>query len=173
MSEIVKTYRQPVPALRFIGIRYGEADRENGSFAAKWGEWFSRGTFAALEPIVGEIPGYPDSDAYVGLMRYREGEPFEYWIGMYAAAGTPVPDGFACVDFSAGEMAVAWVYDSEGEVYGREEDAMHALEEAGIPVARTPDGAIWCAERYVCPRFTTPDEKGCVILDLCFPAQHI
>ena len=70
-------------------------------------------------------------------------------------------------------MAVAWVYGSEGEVYGREEDAMHALEEAGIPVARTPDGAIWCAERYVCPRFTTPDEKGCVILDLCFPAQHI
>ena len=26
----------------------------------------------------------------------------------------------------------------------------------------------WCFERYCCPRFTTPDEKGNIILDICF-----
>ncbi len=30
------------------------------------------------------------------------------------------------------------------------------------------DGAFWFFERYQCPRFTTPDEKGNVILDMCY-----
>ncbi|MEA4822657.1 MAG: hypothetical protein VB111_00885 [Clostridiaceae bacterium] len=171
MPEIIKTYRQPVPALRFIGIEYGDADRQNGTFGAKWGEWFAHGTFDKLERAIGKVPGYDDTDAYLGLMWYLEGAPFRYWIGMFTAAGSPVPDGFTCVDFPTGDLAVAWIYGKENELYCHEDIAINALTAAGIPVALEPDGALWCVERYVCPRFTTPDEKGCVILDLCFPAQ--
>jgi hypothetical protein len=30
----------------------------------------------------------------------------------------------------------------------------------------------WCFERYNCPRFTTPDEKGNVILDYGISIEH-
>jgi len=33
------------------------------------------------------------------LMRCKDGEPFEYWIGMFMPANTVVPEGFAYVDF--------------------------------------------------------------------------
>jgi hypothetical protein len=26
----------------------------------------------------------------------------------------------------------------------------------------------WCFERYACPRYTTPDKNGNIILDICF-----
>jgi hypothetical protein len=45
MSEIIKTYKQHVPALRFIGKKYGDQDRVNGGFGVKWGEWFSNRWF--------------------------------------------------------------------------------------------------------------------------------
>lgn len=35
MYEIVKTYKQAIPAMRFIGMKYGDADRVNGGFGAK------------------------------------------------------------------------------------------------------------------------------------------
>jgi len=30
------------------------------------------------------------------------------------------------------------------------------------------DGSLWCIERYCCPRYTTPDEKGKIIMDCCY-----
>lgn len=37
MSEIIKVYRQSVPTLRFIGKKYGDSDRVNGTFGKQWG----------------------------------------------------------------------------------------------------------------------------------------
>ena len=42
------------------------------------------------------------------------------------------------------------------------------LEEEGFAWKADKDGVMWCFERYSCPRFTTPDEEGNVILDMCF-----
>ena len=83
MFEIKNVYRQALPATRFIGRKYSDADRVNGSFANKWGEWFSQGYFETLEQLTIPEPFFEDSDAYIGLMRWKEGEPFEYWIGMF------------------------------------------------------------------------------------------
>lgn len=47
--EIVKTYRQSIPAVRFIGKKYGDGDRVNGGFGQQWGEWFQNGWFDVLE----------------------------------------------------------------------------------------------------------------------------
>ncbi|NLN40953.1 MAG: hypothetical protein GX160_03010 [Clostridiales bacterium] len=49
MAEIIKTYRQSVPAMRFIGKKYEDKDRVNGGFAKQWEEWFSNGWFEVLE----------------------------------------------------------------------------------------------------------------------------
>lgn len=172
MAEIIKTYRQTLPALRFIGKRYSDADRVDGTFGSKWGEWFQQGWFTVLEQAAGDSLKNlcEDGDAYLGLMRGKEGEPFQYWIGMFVPAGTAVPEGFSSVDFPTLEMAVAWVQGKEetGEVYGQEEKCLQALAQAGMDVRPARDGALWCLERYACPRFTTPDAQGNIILDICF-----
>ncbi|MCL2665435.1 MAG: hypothetical protein FWE82_07475 [Defluviitaleaceae bacterium] len=71
MAEIIKTYRQSIPAMRFIGKKYEDGDRVNGSFGAKWGEWFANGWFGEIErQIDGDMKNiYEDGDAYIGLMR--------------------------------------------------------------------------------------------------------
>ncbi len=42
------------------------------------------------------------------------------------------------------------------------------LREEGFEGVLDADGACWFFERYGCPRFTVPDEKGNVILDIGF-----
>jgi len=49
MAEIIKTYKQSVPEMRFVGKKYGNADRVNGTFGAKWGEWFQNGWFEEIK----------------------------------------------------------------------------------------------------------------------------
>lgn len=167
MTEIIKTYRQSVPALRFVGIKYGDADRVNGGFGAKWGEWFEKKRFDELEKSRGGAPGFEDSGAYIGLMRWMEGEPFEYWIGIFFPEGAAVPAGYIFVDFPASDLGVAWIKGKENDVYMKEELCGQSCEKAGMRIIPDENGAYWFFERYTCPRFTSPDENGEIILDIC------
>jgi len=168
MAEIIKTYRQAVPAARFIGKKYGDADCENGMFAHKWSEWFTNNLFAPLEALQGgSAPFFEDSDAYIGLMRFKEGEPFEYWIGMFQPVGTTAPAGYECVDFPALNLGVSWIYGPERELYMLEDECADKLRAEGFEFAPDDNNAYWFFERYACPRFTAPDDKGNVILDIC------
>ncbi|MBS1370926.1 MAG: GyrI-like domain-containing protein [Lentisphaeria bacterium] len=165
-AEIVRVYREKLPALRFIGRRYTDGDRVGGTFASCWREWFERRWFAPLEAL-GTLP--ENGDAYLGFMHCSkaEGGGFEYWIGMFFPAGTEVPKGYGCVDRPAGEIAVCWIRGDEagGGLYGEKAAAMclERIREAGWEAARSP----WIFERYCCPRFTMPDGEGKVILDFC------
>ena len=70
MADIVKMYRQELPAFRFIGKKYGDGDRVNGGFGSQWGEWFQNGWFEALEKLPGGGEALcEDGSAYLGLMR--------------------------------------------------------------------------------------------------------
>ncbi|MGN6714677.1 hypothetical protein [Anaerocolumna jejuensis] len=43
MAEIIKVYKEHLPAVRFIGKRYTNTDRcKDGGFGYKWEEWFER-----------------------------------------------------------------------------------------------------------------------------------
>ena len=75
MAKIIRTYRQKVPAMRFIGRKYLDADRVDGTFAAHWGEWFKQGWFEKLQSTFDPKALYEDGDATVGLMRWKEEEP--------------------------------------------------------------------------------------------------
>lgn len=166
MVEFVKVYRQEVPAQRFIGKKYGDADRVEGSFGPKWGEFFEKGWMAPLEARIPK-DAFDDADAYIGLMRWKDGDPFEYWIGMFAPAGTDVPEGYAFLDFDAPALGVVWVQGPEESLYMQEEKCAGLLEQAGYQVTDDGKGAWWFFERYGCPRFTTPNDQGEVILDIC------
>ncbi len=166
-AQIVKRYVEAFPAMRLIGRCYGEADRVGGGFGAKWGECFATGHFAPLEALPKLAV---EGDAYVGAMRDNNGA-FEYWIGVLAPQGTPVPDGYDSAELAAFEAVTCYLYGDEksGELYGM---AAHTLcVQSTAELGRIPDAAGWRIERYNCPRFTAPDAQGKVILDYSIAVQ--
>lgn len=169
-AKIVKAEKCSFPACRLLGRRYTEADRQDGSFAHKWGEWFAGNLFAALE----HLP-LPEGDefydgAYIGAMRMADGE-FEYWIGMFFPEDTAVPEGFESVDLPAGSCALLWICGNEasGEIYGMSAERLCQAELDRRGWRRKEGG--WHFERYNCPRFTNPDAAGDVILDYGIPLE--
>jgi hypothetical protein len=108
-----------------------------------------------------------DGGAYIGLMRWKKDEPFEYWIGMFLPAESAVPNGYAYQDFPAADLGVCWVRGSEANVYFQEEKCGEQLQVNGMKVIPDGQDAYWFFERYACPRFITPDANGEIILDIC------
>jgi predicted transcriptional regulator YdeE len=169
MYEITKSYIQSIPAVRFIGIKYRDEDRVGGGFGSQWGNWFENNRFEKLEALMKDElkKVYEDADAYIGFMRWKEGEPFQYWIGMFLPEGTDVPEGYDFVDMPEGKLGVCWLHGPEGELYCKEDKCAEKLVQEGHEIISDENGAWWFFERYGCPRFTTPDEEGQVILDIC------
>lgn len=166
-AKIVKTEKLLRPACRLIGLRYTEADRKNGSFSHKWAEWFDRGLFAPLEQAAQDPDGFFDG-SYIGAMRMTEAG-FEYWIGLFLPQDAPVPAGYGYADLPEEDCALFWVYgdESSGEIYGMSAEALCQAELDKRGWMRKDTG--WHFERYNCPRFTTPDAQGNVILDYGVP----
>ena len=151
--KLLEIKTETSPAARLIGKKY-----KNG---ANWGEWWENGWFATLEAMPTlEING----DAYIGAVHIVDGMP-EFWIGMFFPVETKVPEGFDYVDIEPLSYAVCYLQDKEGsgEFYTMETHnrCLEALKAQGLK--RKEDD--WCFERYNCPRFTTPDAEGNVILD--------
>ena len=157
MASIIKLYREKLPACVLIGKTYHDGDQnQTGNFSGQWEEWFRNGWFKTLEQT-----GKTVSDAYFGAMRMNGGV-FEYWIGMLLDPAAEVPEGFSAERIPGGMFGTAWIKGTNGpELYGACEECEAAFAREGWQV---PDNA-WHFERYVCPRFTTPDENGEIILD--------
>ena len=151
--KILKVNQESCPATRLIGKKYYSVPN--------WGEWWENDWFAALEAMQC-LPF--NGDAYIGAVRVVNGMP-ERWIGMFFPENTEVPEGFEYVDIEPLDFAVCYLYDKEGsgDFYTMDTHNMclEALKELGMK--RKEDD--WCVERYNCPRFTTADENGNVILD--------
>ena len=111
-----------------------------------------------------------NGDAYIGAARVKDGV-FEYWIGMFYPIDTESFEGFEAMDMDACEYAVCYLYEKESsrEFYTAQTHQMclAELEARGLQVKEGE----WRFERYNCPRFTTPDEKGNVILDYALPIE--
>lgn len=163
--EVVNVYRESLPAVKLVGKRYTDKDRDaSGTFAAYWQQWAREGWFDLLE----KDGASKLSDGYLGAMRMTGGGgQIEYWIGAFLPLDAQVPDGFEAVEIPAGDLGVCWIRGNEqnGELYGPEasKQSMAALAEKGWTFSE----AGWFFERYNHPRFTTPDEKGNIILDIC------
>ena len=158
MARIVELKQETIPAGTLVGKVYHAEDRDaHGSYGAKWGEWFAGGWFERLAEL-----GRPTHGGdYLGAMRMK-GDTFEYWIGMLLEPTAALPEGFSSVELPGGSYAVAWIQGPDGpELYGMHEECMRLAAERGWKPARDA----WYVERYNCPRFTKPNEKGEVILD--------
>lgn len=152
---ITKIVRESCPAARFIGKRYPAG-------AADWSEFWANGWFDELE----KLPGLLDinDSGYTEAIRVVNGKP-EHWLGMFFAAGTAAPAHFDSADMPETEYAVCYLYGRQetGELFDCDahERCLAALKEQGL----CPRENGWCFQRCNCPRFTTPDEQGNVILD--------
>jgi len=161
-AEVIKVYQEHLPALRLIGKRYTDQDRDAaGSFGEKWGEWIANGWFDELV----ELSPLPEAEgASYGMMR-MEGGQFEYWIGMLFPSETEVPEGYAHADIAEGDVGICWLHgsDDNGELYGIDPHnrCMDQLAEQGWQLKENP----WFFEKYHPERFASPDDKGKVILD--------
>ena len=164
--EIIKVYKENMPYTKLIGKRYTNNDRdESGTFARYWRQCFQEGWPDVLKQCK-SIPVV--SDDLIGAIRMTGDDGgFEYWIGAFLDPASEVPDGFYSVEIPAGEVGICWLYgnDKTGELYSMKASdlSMAALAENGLKFSEKG----WFFERYNCPRFTTPDEKGNVILDIC------
>lgn len=151
--KFLEVKKESCPAARLIGKKY------TGN--VNWSEWWEQNLFEKLE-VMECLPF--NGDAYIGGVHIVSGMP-ERWIGMLFPAGTKVPDGFEYADIEPLDYAVCYLYDREGssefftmEIHNK---CLEALTESGFK--RKEDD--WCFERYNCPRYTTPDDTGNVILD--------
>jgi predicted transcriptional regulator YdeE len=165
-AEIIKTYKEHLTSLRFIGKRYTNADRIGG-FGHKWGEWFENGWFTILEQL-GELKDI--ENGYLGFMRCNGNDAentFEYWIGMFFPVNTTVPEGFAHIDLDESDVAICWIKGKEDDgIYGMHDACIYKFQENGMGNFKSDDKNRACFfERYNCPRFTQPDDKSNVILD--------
>ena len=177
MFEIIKVYTQSFNSLKFVGKKYDNADRTNGRFevASKWNEWFENRWFEDIKKQITNNPDntYEDGGAYIGLLRNKSGEPFQYWIGMFVPENTETPQGFTHINFPKSKIGVCWVYGKSEhismngslDIFNQCKDR---LEKDGMHHVHDKDDVCWAFERYTHPRFTTPDEKRNVILDICF-----
>ncbi|MDR2688018.1 MAG: hypothetical protein LBB75_09710 [Oscillospiraceae bacterium] len=176
--KVLKTYRQSIPATRFIGKKYGDEDRidGHGGFGKQWEAWHENGWFKLLEESCPKAD-FEDADAHIGLMRWRgekdeeDYEPFQYWVGMFFAEGAEVPEGFDFVDFPASDLGVGWLYGKDSYLFGKEHLVFGGFEKQGIKVIPDRQDAHWFFERYACPRNTTPDKRGKKILDIAWFAE--
>lgn len=172
MPEIVKVYKQSIPAVKFIGRKYGDDDRVNGSFASQWQQWIEQRLFDPIEQAAGGIDAckqlMEDGEAALGFMRYKEGEPFQYWIGMFTPPDTEVPETYDFIMIQPTEAGICWLKGKEPDIYAKEDRCMAKLAEEGMQIHRNKEGAMLFFERYAMPRFDERDEQGNIILDIGF-----
>lgn len=112
MAEIMKVFREEVPAMRFIGRKYHDY--------SGWGEWFANGWFDVIENSMGGtdkiLDVWENGGAYVGLECRKNGELLEYWIGMFTPENTEVPDSFSYLDFPKSSLGTCWLYGKEDNI---------------------------------------------------------
>jgi len=164
MAEIIKVFKEEIPALRFIGKKYP-------NFGPMWGEWFANGWFDILEKAMGGVKSitaiWENGGGYVGLERRAEGQPFEYWIGMFTPVSTLIPEGFVGVDFFDVSLGTCWIYGTEKAVHNTKA-CKGAIIDAGLEIWEDENGGVWSFENCICPRYTTSDEHGNIIMDYCY-----
>lgn len=158
--KILEVKRESCPATRFIGKRY------EGS--VNWSEWWENNLFEILEANE-RLPF--NTDAYIGAERIVDGIP-ERWIGMFFPVDTDVPVNFEYIDIAPLNYAICYLYDKENssDFYTMATHNM-CLEELKARNLKPKEDQL-CFERYNCPRFTTPDERGYVILDYAISIER-
>ena len=163
-AEIRKIVEEHYPAMRFIGKKYTDADRDPVSegFDRKWNEWMVNNWFGPFEKL--PKPAGMENDV-IGLMGMNGPDNFEYWIGEFTSEGTPVPKDYEYVDLPALSAGVCWLFGQPPGIFWMHEYCAAELLGEGLKPFAEGTARWYAFERYNNPRYTTPDAEGNRILD--------
>lgn len=173
MAKLIKFEVKQLPKIYLVGkeLRYDMEVHMKGDnrIPAFWEKCFAENIFSTLE----KQSDYVYDTAYVGVMiDWDKGDGnFSYICGMLFKEGIPAPEGFVLREIAAGKVGLSWI---KGKDTADVCSNAHVLTEQAIKDAGFPyDKIKWCMELYNCPRFTTPDENGEIILDYYIPCEHL
>ena len=172
----VNTYRQTLNAARFIGMKYASGGEAWDDWGNIWGinDADSMLNHLSESPLLKQINVNPadiykdgnpqDGCALIGLMRHSGGDHnnFEYWLGYFTPADTPVPEGYDYADFPQQDVGICWLYGKNDDVFAHEPVAYEKLGNEGYDPMDD-----WWFERYVEHR-EREDKNGYKIADICF-----
>lgn len=175
MAELIKTYVENAPKCKLVGKRYTNDDRRDGNYRHLWHEWFEKGHFKTLEALLTPewMSNFPEAGSYLGFMRIKQPDTFEYWIGLFAPSDAKVPEGFDSLNLPDVTYGVGFIKGTEPQIFLADEKVHEALLEQGHRLQFDGDGCEWVVERYQHPRFTTPDEQGDKILDILMRIEAV
>jgi AraC family transcriptional regulator len=168
LPGIFETYKQEIPALRFIGKKYSGPftdsfykERRNNFI-----DWRLNHLFDMVEKLSDKDPKtiYEGGDSYSVLMKSNSsenGEPNEYWIGMFMPKETGVPAGYEMIDFPKSTLAVCRVYGKRDLIISYDIDCRKKLSDEGI-------GNQWYFQRFNWRTFFDEDIHSNRILEYCY-----
>ena len=169
MGKLVKFDIRDMPDILLVGkdIRHSMAEQMKGNnpLPGFWDKCFTEDVFKALEAQA----NYVFDDAYVGVMAdWATGDGcFSYIVGMLMKPGAQVPSGYICRELKAEKVGIGWI---QGKDVSDVCSNAHELTEQRLKSdGHSCANMAWCMELYNCPRFTTPDENGEIILDYYIP----
>lgn len=171
MGELIKFEVKRLPSLKVLGkeLRYNMEKHMKGDNRIPnfWDKCFADKTFSLLE----KQTDFVYDNAYVGVMLdWDKGDgDFSYIVGMLMKDGVSVPDGYICRDIEETDVVIGWIKgkNTSDVCSTAHSQTEQALKENGYKC----DKMKWCMELYNCPRFTTPDENGDIILDYYIPVD--
>lgn len=172
MGVLIDFEVKSLPQLKLVGkeLRHSMEAQMKGDnpLPGFWGECFGEDAFAPLEAQADQV--YDPS--YVGVMiDWARGDGmFSYVVGMLMKPDAVVPEGYYSVMLDETHAAVGYI---RGKDTADVCDNAHELTEAALKEkGLNCDGMAWSMELYNCPRFTTPDADGNIVLDYYIPLNR-
>ena len=168
-AGIIRTWKQEMPALRFIGRKYTEGEDDiYRKIHINLGNWCLNHTFDAIEKQSGRDLKtlYEGGDSYISLVRKNNDGLFEYWLGMFLPEGTDVPAGYEMIDFPESTLEVCRVYGKKNSIIHYDAQCRKRLAEENIH--KEPDGTEWSFQRFSWRSFFGEDRFGKRIVDYCY-----
>ena len=167
-TGIIKTFRQETPALRFIGKKYTEplVDSVYDTILNNLNDWRFNYRFDAIAKTDKDLKTlYEGANAYISLMRKKDGQFLEYWLGIFMPKEAAVPDGYEKIDFPQSALAVCSVYDKRNVVIHYDADCRKKLADDGL---KRQEDENWFFQRFNWRTFFEEDEYGKRIVDYCY-----
>jgi len=172
-SGIKKVFKQELPALRFIGKKCFETSAMV-NVLNMLDSWQLKGWFDVIEKQsnIDYKTFFKGGDAYINLVRKKDNDICEHWMGMFMPEKTEVPQGYDMIDFPKMTIAVSRVYGKRNEIVNYENECYSKLTEEGFFNGDASRNIReWYFRRFNWREFFEEDAYKKRLLDFCYPVM--
>jgi|GEM_PF-645932 len=173
---IIETYKQQIPALRFIGKKFIEPFNDNTykKINTNLDIMRSNSEFDEIEKLSkADIKTiYKGSNFYTCLIRKKSEGLIEYLLGMFIQEKSNIQSDYEItdyeiIDFPKSELAVCSVYGKRDIIINYDKECRRKLENEKI-LKNDIDTGNWFLQRFNWNKFCGEDKFGNRILEYCY-----